>query len=218
MRSAAEARRRAAASELLRSRHSRRPWRSALGAALALLLAARVAPAQQPPEKPEPDRIGADAPRPTQEQVDDALGTVKADPNLAFGRTVRILQWRSEPSARVGSRGLRARQVDCRLPSPGSRRPAARWSAAAVVSPRCSSFHLARRSRARYAADAEKVVALSYVRDLDIRPRACLRTLAPRRWRCGIEASTAALALLYRGLLAPRARSRRADPGFEHRG
>ena len=206
MRSPAEARPRAAASALVRSRHSRRPWRSALGAALALLLAARVAPAQEPPQKTEADPIAADAPRPTQAQVDDALATVKADPNLAFGRTVRTLQWRSEPSDSSGwLAGLFVvvKWIVGFLAWIATAGRALVWVAAAVLAA-LLVVYLARVVRARGMPQLpKKFVAPSHVRDLDIRPESLpedVGAAAMALWDRG--AHRAALALLYRGLLS----------------
>ena len=181
----------------MRSRPERRA-RAALGAALALLLAARAAPAQPPPAEP--------AAAPTPEQVDEALATVKADPNLALGRTVRTLQWRSEPQARSGwleSLFAVFRWIAGLLTWVATAGRALVWVAAAVLAA-LLVIYLVRVVRARGLPQRPgKLTAPSHVRDLDIRPESLppdVGAAAAALWDGGEH--RAALALLYRGLLS----------------
>ena len=187
----------------MRSEAERRPV-AAAGAALALLLAVRSATAQDAREPPAAETSG-----PTPEQIDDALVSIKADPNLALERNVHTLKWRSEPPEERASPGW-VERISALLGWIGDlfewvaqTGRVLVWVVVGLLGVLFAGY-LARILRAGRVPQAPKrFVAPSHVRDLDIRPESLpddVGAAAAALWDRGEQ--RAALALLYRGLLS----------------
>jgi len=168
----------------------------AMIAVLAAALSVSAAPAQPP-------SAGRAAPTPDRAEIDRALETVKADPNLAPEQTIKALRWRNATESQ-----------------PSGAPTWLRWSAglfhwldqsarvlvwvAVVALMGVLLVYLARAGRNPRAVSREDTfVAPTHVRDLDIRPESLPQDVgvaARLLWDRGEHRM--ALALLYRGMLS----------------
>jgi hypothetical protein len=144
----------------------------------------------------------AAAGQPTDREIEQALETVRADPNLSPQRKVRALRWigaEQQPTPRAPWLLWIAQMA--RWIADSARR--LMWIAGGVVLAMLVVYVLRRRKR-RQAGGAEIVFnPPTHVRDLDIRPEtlpADVGAAAQALWDAGER--RAALALLYRGLLS----------------
>jgi len=145
--------------------------------------------------------VPADAARPSDGEIEQALDQVRADPNLAPQRTVRTLRWigRQQPSAPDSGWIIWLLKAAARLADSARR---LMWFAGAVVLAVIAVSILRARER-RQATAGTGFVAPTHVRDLDIRPETLpldIGAAARALWDAGDR--RAALALLYRGLLS----------------
>jgi hypothetical protein len=141
--------------------------------------------------------------RPSEEAIARALETVKADPNLAGSRTIKMLRWNDRKAAAK-------RQTPSWLAWLGNFfrwvEQSARlliWAGAAVLAAFLVVYTLRILRAARADAGADVFTAPTHVRDLDIRPEMLpdnIGQAARALWDRGEH--RAALALLYRGLLS----------------
>lgn len=147
-------------------------------------------------------------PQPTPEEITRALETVKADPNLALVRTLKLLRWRNSGAPkRSGIPGWLAWLVDFLRWLDQSARLLV-WGVALVLVAallvylgRLIGWFIGRRSAG--VADDDRRVAPIRVHDLDIRPESLpddIGGAARRLW--DRSEHRAALALLYRGMLS----------------
>lgn len=143
-------------------------------------------------------------PQPTQEEITRALETVKADPNLAPVRTMKLLRWRdSGAPKRSGVPGWLAWLGDLLRWLDQSARVLV-WGVALVLVAALLGY-LVRLVGGRSAAAAQSDLRVAPVRvhDLDIRPESLpddIGATARRLW--DRSEHRAALALLYRGMLS----------------
>lgn len=164
-------------------------------AAIVVALATAAAPA--------PARADQEGARADDADVARALETVKADPNLATERTIRILKWketneptRSKPPGWLawvaGFFGWMAQSTRVLV-----------WVAAVVLAG-LLGVYIVRFLKARAVGEEEaEFVAPTHVRDLDIRPESLpddIGGAARAMWDRGEH--RAAMALLYRGMLS----------------
>ena len=145
----------------------------------------------------------ATAGTPSQAEITRALDTVKADPNLATERTIKMLRWRDSSEATPSdmpawvtwTAGLfRWLDQSARLLV---------WGAVAVLAGLLIVYVVRTVRTHGVSRDEEPFVAPTHVRDLDIRPESLPEDigLAARvLWDRGEH--RAALALLYRGMLS----------------
>jgi hypothetical protein len=152
-----------------------------------------------------------DGQRPTAREIDKAVESVKADPNLGTQRTVRMLGWkRSDTSDPVNREWVAWLQGFFGWIQEGARLLV--WTAV-LVGAALLAIYLARVVRARRHGHeaAEEFDAPSHVHHLDIRPGSLpddVGAAARALWDRGEE--RAALSLLYRGLLSRLAHVHRA--------
>jgi hypothetical protein len=146
---------------------------------------------------------GTAAGRPSQEEIVRVLEQVKADPNLAPTRTIKMLRWKDTKAAaqRRTPAWLAWLAGFFRWIEQSARLLV--WAAAAVLAG-FLGVYLLRIVRATRAEElGESFTAPTHVRDLDIRPETLPENIglaARGLWDRGDH--RAALALLYRGLLS----------------
>lgn len=173
-----------------------------LALSTALALAAHSAIAKQLPV--------AAGQAPTAAQVDEAVATVKADPNLATERTVKTLKWAGKPKESSGKWPAWLEWffrlfgwIGALFGWIAQSGRVLVWTIAAVLAA-LLLIYILRLVRARGLPQTEgKFVAPSHVRNLDIRPESLpddIGGAARGLWDGGEH--RAALALLYRGLLS----------------
>lgn len=142
--------------------------------------------------------------QPTSEEIARALDVVKADPNLATVRTIRMLRWRSsnEPR-RFGRPGWLAWIVDLFRWLDQSARVLV-WGLALLLGAGLVAYVIRLfRNRSSEEAPGSLVAAPIRVRDLDIRPESLPHDIgAAARQLWDRAEHRAALALLYRGMLS----------------
>jgi len=165
-------------------------------AVLVAVLSVGAAPVQQ-------ESAQATAGTPTQAEITRARDTVKADPNLATERTIKMLRWRDStettPSAMPAwvtwTAGLfRWLDQSARLLV---------WGAVAVLAGLLIVYVVRTVRTHGVLRGEEPFVAPTHVRDLDIRPESLPEDIgiaARVLWDRGEH--RAALALLYRGMLS----------------
>jgi len=190
----------------VRSRGSRGFQRFA--AALLVLAGLSAAAAAQSPQPAGATPVAVESPNggvPTREQIDQAVKTVKADPNFATERTINTLRWASDSDDRRRTRfpGW-LRWIGNFFSFLGQSARLIVWIAIAIAVGLIVIYAVRLLSRMDGAGGrGVKFMAPSHVQDLDIRPEslpadigAAVRAL----WDRGEH--RAALALLYRGLLS----------------
>ena len=167
-----------------------------MAAVLMAALSAGAAPVQQEPAK-------ATVGTPSQAEITRALDTVKADPNLATERTIKMLRWRDSTEATPSemlpwltwTAGLfRWLDQSARLLV---------WGAVAVLAGLLFAYIVRTVRTHGVLRGEEPFVAPTHVRDLDIRPESLPEDIgiaARVLWDRGEH--RAALALLYRGMLS----------------
>jgi hypothetical protein len=183
---------------------------------MGVLLAVVLAGGGIEPSRAQPEPVPAPRPRdpaappavpalhaPTTDEISQALAKVEADPNLAAARTIRTLRWRGaseEPRSPSAWLAWLAR-LFAWFAETGR---FVVWVAVLLLAG-VLGVYVVRLVRRRGAAvrTAERFVAPSHVRDLDIRPESLpedIGAAARELWDRGEQ--RAALALLYRGLLS----------------
>jgi len=146
---------------------------------------------------------GAVAARPSDDDIARAIETVKADPNLASARTIKVLRW-NDPTAgakRPTPSWLAWLAAFFRWMEQSARLLV--WAGAAVLAGFLVVYIVRIARAARADAAGELFNAPTHVRDLDIRPETLpddIGRAARALWDRGEH--RAALALLYRGLLS----------------
>lgn len=144
----------------------------------------------------------APAARPSMSEIVRAVEKVKADPNLATGRTIKVLRWRTANKKVSGPPAWLVWVVDLFRWIDQSARVLF-WCIAIVLGG-VLAVYLARKWRLpSRSAGGDSFVAPTHVRDIDIRPEslpADIGTAAKALWDRGEH--RAALALLYRGMLS----------------
>src|SRR6478672_9396480 len=160
---------------------------------LAAVLACGVAAAQPP--------AAADAGRPGDPEITQALEEVKADPNLSPERKVRTLRWTGGQQQAPRAPWLLWLVQTAMWAADSARRLA--WIIGGVLLALVIVHLLRTRSWRRGGGAAIVFNPPTHVRDLDIRPEtlpADIGAAARALWDAGDR--RAALALLYRGLLS----------------
>jgi hypothetical protein len=147
---------------------------------------------------------GVAAQPPEQADIDRALTTVKADPNLAPTRKIGMLRWKT-PAQQTPARSGWLKWIVGLFRWLDQTSRLLIWVVAAlIVALLVVSLRRLLRARDYYVSPrAETFVAPSYVSDLDIRPEslpADIGAAARALWDRGEHRS--ALALLYRGMLS----------------
>jgi hypothetical protein len=172
-------------------------WRRVVTTAVCLMMALSVAAASRQQEP----RVNSRSPEAS--DIERALETVEADPNLAAERTIKTLRWKR--SNDENGSGLLAR-LKWIAELIGWIAQSARllvWAAAAVLAG-LLVIYIVRLSRTRgVRIRDQEFVAPTHVRDLDIRPETLPKDIgaaARLLWDSGEH--RAALALLYRGMLS----------------
>ncbi len=180
----------------MRSRSNTRLRLLAAAVMLAAAVSLAAAQVQQPPTAAQGDV-------PEQAEIDRALAAVKADPNLATERTIKVPQWKGgradtasgTPSWMTWLAGLF-----------GWVAQSARvlvWCAAGILAALLAAFLVRMVRGVGPVRGTDSFVAPTHVGDLDIRPEtlpADIGAAARALWDRGEH--RAALALLYRGLLS----------------
>jgi len=145
----------------------------------------------------------ARAARPADDEISKALADVKADPNLATERTIRMLHWSSTSKPEPSKTSPWYAWIADLFRWIGQSARALLWCAAALLAG-LLVVYIVRLVRAHAERDADGTfVVPTHVRDLDIRPETLppdIGAAARRLWERGEH--RAALALLYRGLLS----------------
>ena len=146
---------------------------------------------------------GAAAGRPSDDDIARAIETVKADPNMASTRTIKMLRWNDRKSAakRPTPSWLAWLGEFFRWVEQSARLLV--WAGAALLAGLLVVYILRIARAARANAAGEVFNAPTHVRDLDIRPETLpdnIGQAARALWDRGEH--RAALALLYRGLLS----------------
>jgi hypothetical protein len=181
-----------------------RSMRPVLLAALMLVALARgVAYAQD--RAPRETTPSAEAASPGPDEIAKALAKVKADPNLATERTIKMLRWKdvTKPPEKKSGRPAWLDWVAGFFSWIGQSARVLLWCAAAVLAG-LLVVYLVRIARAHGESTADEAfIVPTHVRDLDIRPETLpsdIGAAARQLWDRGDR--RAALALLYRGLLS----------------
>ena len=170
-------------------------------AAAAMLTALLIAAPRPVSAVQHQSATSTDTPEPA--EIARAIETVKADPNLATERTIKTLRWKSSaPVKRSPLPGWLSWIVGF-FTWLGESSRLIIWCAVIGLAA-ALAVYLSRIARTRLAASPDDTfVAPTHVRDLDIRPETLpddIGAAARRLWERGEQ--SAALALLYRGMLS----------------
>jgi hypothetical protein len=140
---------------------------------------------------------------PDRSQIDRAIDTVKADPNLATERTIRTLRWADESRPRPSGTPASLEWLIQLVAWFAQSARVLVWVAAALLAG-LLAVYLVRLIRSRSPSPRlRRATAPTHVQDLDIRPESLpdnVGEAARRLWDSGEQ--RAALSLLYRGLLS----------------
>lgn len=162
----------------------------------AMVVALAVAAAAQTPNPRQTTR-------PQMSEIERALATVKADPNLATEHTIKTLKWKSSGDQKPPTIPAYLRWILDLFRWLDQSARVLVWVAAAVLAG-LLAVYITRLVQARQTIGGiDGFVAPSHVRDLDIRPEtlpADIGLAARALWERGDH--RAALALLYRGMLS----------------
>jgi hypothetical protein len=170
--------------------------------ALALALAATRTSAEAAASQPESARRAADE-MPTPSEIEDALETVRADPNLTPERTIKTLRWKQATETKPFREPSWLKWIADFFGWIGQSARRLMWVAIGLLAA-WLAVYIVRMTRSRsMPLFEEPFVAPTHVRNLDIRPESLppdVGRAARALWDGGDR--RAALALLYRGLLS----------------
>jgi hypothetical protein len=151
------------------------------------------------------------AAQPTVSQIEEALESVRKDPNMGTERKARTLKWKSAKQQPVGDRPSWLLWIQEFFAWIARSARMIVWVLAATLAA-FIAIYVIRLLRSRVAAARQdSFTAPSHVRDLDIRPEslpADIGAAALQLWESGEQRR--ALALLYRGLLSRMVHAHRA--------